>query len=55
MKQFILLLLISTIFAGNDQITKDEWVSDLIELAKNRVTQYRKIYIIVYIMMDING
>ena len=42
MKQFILLLLISTIFAGNDQITKDEWVSDLIELAKNRVTEYRK-------------
>ena len=42
MKQFILLLLISGIFSGRDQqiITKDKWVSDLIELAKNRITQY---------------
>ena len=46
MKQFILLLLISAIFAGRDQqiITKDKWVSDLIELAKNRVTQYDNHY-----------
>ena len=46
MKQFILLLLISAIFAGRDQkiITKDKWVSDLIELAKNRVTEYNNHY-----------
>ena len=46
MKELILLLLISAIFAERDQqiITKDKWVSDLIELAKNRVTEYNTHY-----------
>ena len=46
MKEFILLLLISAIFAGRDQkiITKEKWVSDLIELAKNRITEYDNTY-----------
>ena len=50
MKQILLLLLISTIFAGKDQqlITKDKWVSDLIELAKNRVTEYSNRYNCLY-------
>ena len=50
MKQLILLLLISAIFAGRDQqlITKDKWVSDLIELAKNRVTEYSNRYNCLY-------
>ena len=46
MKQIILLLLISAIFAEKEQqlITKDKWVNDLIELAKNRVTEYSSQY-----------
>ena len=61
MQKILFLVLISIIFAqeypkGKDipQITKAKWVSDLIELAKNRVTEYRTNYPSICIYYDGN-